>query len=184
MPPDRKKKETGAAANKKRNRIVAIRSLYKKNSPLIMTDRVAVETNFRQYFGMFIGSSKKYGSEEEKFFDALFHDDFSFSAGDKTVMRNNHLDGVKALLSGGLKADVLLFKFIDDTHVEYKLHLTNPDETEMFPHSVGTFKDDKMITLKPFEEQVYVDLFCLESFRRASSKEIQINLDELEIESD
>ena len=122
--------------------------------------KAAFETNFRQYFGMFIGSSKKYGSEEEKFFDALFHDDFSFSAGDKTVMRSNHLDRVKALLSGGLKAEVLMFKFINDTHAEYKVHLINPDGTEMFPHAIGTIKDGKLLTIKPFDEQVYVDLLA------------------------
>jgi hypothetical protein len=58
-----------------------------------------------------------------------------------------------------MKAEVLEFKFLDDSHVEYKIRLTTSDGMDNQSHSLGTIKEGKIITVKPYDDKAYMELF-------------------------
>jgi hypothetical protein len=135
----------------------AYMELFEKGEELAQS---SFETRFRAYFGIFTGTPREIiSAEEETLITGVFHDDLRFMYGDKKEPKSIVVERVRSFIKSGMKAEVLEFEFLDDSHVEYKVHLTTSDGMDNQPHSLGTIKEGKLITVKPYDDKAYMELF-------------------------
>ena len=121
-------------------------------------DAFAFNAKFRAYFAMFDGTKKEMGDTEKQQVDDLFHDDLQIKVGDKTMDKTTHVNNIKSFLADGLKSTVQMFKFINDSYVEYKVHLKS-SKIDHVGHSIGEIRDGKFYGINPFDSKVYEQIF-------------------------
>jgi hypothetical protein len=138
------------------------------------TARVLFEIQFRDYFALYDSTPKDFGEDEEDIFNAVFSDDFSFVTGDMHYSKSSWMEEIKAYIEVGIYAEILKFKFFDNSTklFEYKLRFSGLTGVDTELHSVGTIKDGKLISIKPFNDKAYQQVF----HQTAESSSIEVNV--------
>jgi len=121
-----------------------------------------VQTNFvdfedtmqkiNAYIRVYDGKSKSY-SEMEGAFEDLFHDEFVHTMSERPIDKYQLRETVKTFLSAGTKAELLLFKPLDHTTFEVRLHFAN-HLADTCTHSMGIIKDGKIVKLEAYGDAI------------------------------
>jgi hypothetical protein len=138
------------------------------------TARVLFEIKFRDYFALYDGTPKDFGEDEEEIFNAVFSDNFSFVTGDMHYSKSSWMEEIKAYVEVGFDAEIVKFKFFDNSTelFEYKLRFSGMTGVDTELHSVGTIKDGKLISIKPFNDKAYQRVF----HQKADSFSMKVNV--------
>ena len=110
-----------------------------------------IETAFRAYFGMYDGTTKEFGPAQKKLVDGLFHSDLQLVSAGTKIGLSMHKKNIETFLTNATKCEVLEFKVLDATHIEYKVTVQNA-KINMTGHSIGTLKDGKLVLVEPKPE--------------------------------
>eukprot|EP01083_Nonionella_stella_P225309 801169_1 len=109
--------------------------------------------NLRQkieaYLRVYDGKAKSYKEMEGKFED-LFHEDFIHIMSRRPIDKYQLRESVETFLSIGTKAELLLYKPLDDHTFEIKFHFLN-HIADSCTHSKGTIKDGKIVMLEAYK---------------------------------
>eukprot|EP00581_Thalassiosira_minuscula_P001827 CAMPEP_0183746414 /NCGR_PEP_ID=MMETSP0737-20130205/66742_1 /TAXON_ID=385413 /ORGANISM="Thalassiosira miniscula, Strain CCMP1093" /LENGTH=281 /DNA_ID=CAMNT_0025982109 /DNA_START=469 /DNA_END=1314 /DNA_ORIENTATION=+ len=115
-----------------------------------MPHPIGMKDKIQAYLTVFDGTSKPYQDLEVAFED-LFHQDFMHTMNASSIDKNQKRDTVELLLSLGTKADLILYRQLDDCTFEIKLNYANRLAI-LKTHLKGTFQGGQITKLEEYED--------------------------------